>query len=112
MAETKDFLKEMGNRILIKRKKLNLSQEQLAEKAGISSQIVSSAERGAKAVRPENLLKISMALGVSADYLLSGNVVDKDFMELSKNLENLTPSQLSIINEIIEKCIQLSITRN
>lgn len=56
MAETKVFLKEMGNRILIKRKQLNLSQEQLAEKAGISSQVISSAERGVKAVRPENLL--------------------------------------------------------
>ncbi len=108
MAETKDFLKDMGNRILIKRKKLNLSQEQLAEKAGISSQVISSAERGVKAVRPENLLKISIALGVSADYLLSGNVVETDFMELSKNIEALTPNQLSIINEIIEKCIQLS----
>ena len=63
MANSNEFLKEMGNRILIKRKQLNLSQDKLAEKAGISSQVVSSAERGAKAVRPENLLKISMALG-------------------------------------------------
>lgn len=82
MANSNEFLKEMGNRILIKRKQLNLSQDKLAEKAGISSQVVSSAERGAKAVRPENLLKISMALGVSADYLLSGNVIDKDCFAL------------------------------
>lgn len=107
MANSNEFLKEMGNRILIKRKQLNLSQDKLAEKAGISSQVVSSAERGAKAVRPENLLKISMALGVSADYLLSGNVIDKDCFALSKNLEELTPRQLSIINDIINKCIQL-----
>ena len=107
MANSNEFLKEMGTRILIKRKQLNLSQDKLAEKAGISSQVVSSAERGAKAVRPENLLKISMALGVSADYLLSGNVIDKDCFALSKNLEDLTPQQVSIINEIVEKCIKL-----
>lgn len=110
MEESKEFLKEMGKRILIKRKYLNLSQCQLANKAGISSQVVSSAERGVKAIRPENLLKISIALEVSADYLLSGNAPCRDQISLSKSVEYLTPKQINIINEVLEKCVQLSMS--
>ncbi len=58
------------------RKQLNLSQEYLAEQTGLSVQAVSAAERGTKALRPENLLKISRTLGVSADYLLSGETTE------------------------------------
>ena len=65
---------------------MNLSQEELSEIADVSPQLISTAERGAKAIRPENLLKISKALGVSADYLLSGDVTDRDFDNISAKL--------------------------
>lgn len=58
-------------------------------------------------MRPENLLKISSALGVSADYLLTGEVIDKDLLLLSDKLRKLTPSQLRIIESIIDECIRI-----
>ena len=72
MIDSEILLSEMGLRIVERRKQLNLSQAELAEKAEISVQMLSTAERGAKAIRPINLLKISQALGVSTDYLLTG----------------------------------------
>ena len=49
-----------------RRKKLGLTQEALAEKGEVTTQFVSYAEAGKRAMRPENLMKISDALGVPA----------------------------------------------
>ena len=76
---------------------MGLTQEALAEIGDMPTQFVSYAEAGKRAMRPENLLKLSSALGVSADYLLTGEIVDKDLLILSDKMRSLTPSQLRII---------------
>ena len=55
-------------------------------------------------MRPENLLKISSALEVSADYLLTGEIIDKDLLILSDKLRRLTPSQVRTVEAIIDEC--------
>ena len=100
-------LKEIGQRIVDRRKKLGLTQEALAEKGDMTTQFVSYAEAGKRAMRPENLKKISEALGVSADYLLTGDVIDKDLLILSDKMRSLTPSQLRIVENIIDECVFL-----
>ena len=86
MPQKEIILQEIGKRILDRRKQLGLTQEALAEKAEVTTQFVSYAESGKRAMRPENLLKISEALGVSADYLLTGDMIDKDSLLLSEKL--------------------------
>lgn len=100
-------MQEVGQRIIERRKKLGLTQEALAEKSDVTPQFVSYAESGKRAMRPENLLKISEALGVSTDYLLTGDIVDKDLLLLSEKLRKLSPEQLRIIENIIDECIKL-----
>lgn len=108
IVQDKDLcLQEMGKRIIDRRKKLGLTQEALAEKGDMTTQFVSYAESGKRAMRPENLKKISNALEVSADYLLSGDIVDKDLLILSDKLRKLSPSQLRIVESIIDECISL-----
>lgn len=104
-------LKEIGQRIMERRRKLGLTQEALAEKADVTAQFVSYAEAGKRAMRPENLLKIAAALEVSADYLLTGNIIDKDILILSDKLRKLTPSQIRTVENIIDECCQLFISR-
>ena len=58
-------------------------------------------------MRPENLLKLAKALNVSADYLLTGDIVEKDMLILSDKMKNLTPSQIRIIENIIDECNSL-----
>ncbi len=58
-------------------------------------------------MRPENLLKLAKALNVSADYLLTGDIVEKDMLILSDKMKNLTPSQVRIIENIIDECNSL-----
>ena len=107
MSENELLLQQIGKRIIERRKNLGLTQEALAEKGDMTTQFVSYAESGKRAMRPENLLKISSALGVSADYILTGEIVDKDYLLLSDKMRKLTPSQLRLIENIVDECNSL-----
>ncbi len=100
-------LQEMGRRIMDRRKKFGLTQEALAEKSELTTQFVSYAESGKRGMRPENLMKIAAALGVSTDYLLTGDIIDKDKLLLSEKLDKLTPQQVRIVENVIDECIAL-----
>lgn len=99
-----NFYIEMGKRIVACRKQKNISQEYLAEQAGLSVQAVSTAERGTKAMRPENLLKISRILGVSADYLLSGETTENNlrFSAIANKLKSLSDEQVQAVLALID----------
>lgn len=101
------YLEEVGKRIMERRKKLGMTQEMLGEKSDLTTQFVSYAEGGKRAMRPENLMKIAHALGVSCDYLLTGDIIDKDKLLLSEKLEKLTSQEVRIVESIIDECIRL-----
>ena len=107
MLDVKLYLNEVGQRIMERRKKLGLTQEALAEQSDQTTQFVSYAESGKRAMRPENLMKIAAVLGVSTDYLLTGDIIDKDSLLLSEKLGKLTASEVRIIENIIDECISL-----
>ena len=107
MSDNELCLQEIGKRIMDRRKKLGLTQEAPAEKGDVTTQFVSYTESGKRAMRPENLLKISSALEVSADYLLTGEIIDKDLLILSDKLRKLTPSQVRTVEAIIDECNNL-----
>ena len=101
------YLKEMGQRIMERRKKLGLTQEALAELSELTTQFVSYAESGKRGMRPENLMKVAAALGVSTDYLLTGDIIDKDKLLLSEKLDKLTPQHVRIVENVVDECIAL-----
>lgn len=100
-----DLLKQVGYRILSRRKQLRMTQEKLAEKAGITPQTVSSAELGKKALRPENIIRISSALGISTDYLLLGEINAYDHSTLISKISNLSPIHYQHLEDIINSFI-------
>lgn len=97
-------LMEMGRRITQRRKQMGLTQEALAEKGNMTTQFVSYAESGTRSMRAENLWKMASALEVSADYLLTGDVVDIDRLILSEKLRELSPPQLRFISDTVDAC--------
>lgn len=107
MEDLELYLDEVGKRIMERRKKLGMTQEALAEKSGVTTQFVSYAESGKRAMRPENLMKIALALGVSTDYILTGDIIDKDKLLLSEKLDKLTADEVRIVESIIDECIVL-----
>lgn len=100
-----EFLKDMGQRILDRRKQLNMTQEALANMTHLTSQTISYAETGQKAMRPETMLKICDALGISADYLLRGEILEADASLLQQKISTLTPSQYRHLEQIIDHFI-------
>lgn len=96
-----NLLKAMGERLLLRRKQLRLTQEEVAEKADVTAQMISTAELGKKALRPENIVKLCNALDISADYLLTGNISDRDLDFLSQKIKSLTNEQYRHLEDMI-----------
>lgn len=97
-----EFLKEMGLRIAARRKAMRLTQEELAEKLGVSTQMISNLELGKKAIRPENLIKVCEALDLSADYVLTGNSTSTAVGAVATKLAALNEKELQIVNDLID----------
>ncbi len=88
----------------------HMSQRRLSEKAGLSEQAVSRYVSGGRLPNAEVLLRISKALGVSADYLIGSNLrsersPEERFQEilifLRGNSENLSKRQKREIIDIL-----------
>ncbi|MBQ6381400.1 MAG: helix-turn-helix transcriptional regulator [Clostridia bacterium] len=102
MPKAENFYSEMGKRIVMKRKQLGLSQEELAARADVSPQMLSTAERGSKSILSENLMKISKALNVTADYLLTGRMVEADANALTERILSASPEAQNKIERIVD----------
>ena len=72
---------ETANRLLQYRKQHNLSQEELAEKIGVSRQAVSKWERSEASPDTDNLISLAEVYGVSLDELLKGKPEDQTQQE-------------------------------
>ena len=78
---------ETANRLLQYRKKHNLSQEELANKIGVSRQAVSKWERAEASPDTDNLILLAEIYGVSLDELLKGESAESAKAEPEKEPE-------------------------
>ena len=101
MGDT-DFLKEMGQRIMVRRKSLRMTQEELADKLGVSAQMISNLELGKKAIRPENLAKVCEVLSLSADFVLTGTNTKTAVDAVAAKLTQLTAEELQMVSDMID----------
>ena len=106
-----DYYK-IGQRIRKYRKANGLSQEQLAEKIGISVTHMSHIETGNTKLSLQVLVDITTALDVRSDDLLTDKVSNREvaFAELNKTLESCTSDQLKIIEDVV-KAIKISLEK-
>lgn len=96
MAELKVLI---GQRIAEARQAANMTQEELAERAGLASENLSRAERGRSMLKTPKLIAVADALGVSLDDLARGREVKpvdveppsrtRDVARLVKRLDEL-----------------------
>jgi transcriptional regulator with XRE-family HTH domain len=63
--ETKKNLKNFGSRIQELRKKNNLTQSELAEKIGLSTNFIGMVERGERNTSVDKIFKLAKAFNVS-----------------------------------------------
>lgn len=95
-------LKEIGIRIVERRKELKLTQEQVAESMNVSIQMISNIERGNKAIKIDNLLKLCDILKTSTDYILTGKRTDNDFDNLTDKISRLTDYDYKMIEMLVD----------
>ena len=87
---------------MVRRKSLRMTQEELAERLGVSTQMISNLELGKKAIRPENLAKVCTVLELSADFILTGTNTKTAVDAIAEKLIQLTAEELHIVNEMID----------
>ncbi|MBM7703902.1 helix-turn-helix domain-containing protein [Metabacillus iocasae] len=65
-----DIKLRFGNRLKQLRKDKKLSQDQLAQKSGLTRSYISDVERGSRNISLENIYTLSIALDVTLAFLL------------------------------------------
>lgn len=98
----------IGQKIRKFRKAQNLSQEELAEKVGISVTHMSHIETGNTKLSLPVFVDIANALDVQTDDLLNDrDIIDgaKANRELTELLEQCTTEQLSLITDVVKSLL-------
>lgn len=72
MPVTEPALRKFGNNVRSRREALDISQEQLAERADLDRTYISGVERGVRNLSLISLVRIAKALRVSASELCEG----------------------------------------
>ncbi len=98
-------LEKIGKRLYQRRKQVGMTQETLAERANITSQTISTAELGKKAMRADTIIRVCEALDISPNYLLLGEVTGQDTNLLSEKVSQLNPEQYRHLEDIINSYI-------
>lgn len=96
------LLKEMGERYYTVRKQKGLTQEQAAEAGGTTQQGISDAERGIYFLSTDVMYRLCIEYGISCDYLLTGNISDKDTCLVDVRAKQLTSNQFTDLKAIID----------
>lgn len=97
-------LREIGKRIQLCRKQQGLTQEQLAEQMNVSIQMVSNLERGNKAIRIDNLIRLSQILRISTDYILTGVKSTEDISALATQISRLSDRDRNMLALLADFC--------
>lgn len=101
--------KRIGKRIKRCREKLGLTQEEFAEKTGLTANYISTLERGASFPRCEKLITIINGLETSADAIFCDVIThanDYKAAQLSEEIASLKPESQKRILQMLELMIQ------
>lgn len=97
--------KDLGLRLRDLRIEANYTQEELAEKADMSTVYLGEVERGQKVIGVDKFINIVKALGVSADYILCNELPTGEpyvFDEITEKFKKLDPKQRKTAIDILD----------
>lgn len=100
---------ELGNHIRDRRQEIGLSQEKVAEKAGISANTVSRIECGQSAMSIEIFIRMVQILGIDADALLGeiGMITEEEELcqEMFCRIRHLKHSDQTVVLQTMEALV-------
>ncbi|RLD17041.1 MAG: XRE family transcriptional regulator [Caldiserica bacterium] len=97
-----DIYKILGKRIREERKRLNLTQEELAERVGISPKFLSDIERNRKKASLQTFFKLSQILKLNIENISAKTEKKKYSSKFSWILDNLSQEECEILLKIIK----------
>lgn len=92
---------KFGEKLIAQRKKMHLTQEQLAEKMHISRQAISRWENENLIPDGENLIKLSEILEISIDFLLADDCLDECDCKIIQKTNSIYEAKLHKISLIL-----------
>lgn len=101
--------KALGNKIRQERIQMHMTQEQLAEAAGVSTTYIGFVEHGSRSVTLEKLIDLANIFHVSIDYLLSDSIEassDADFMQLKELWAQADASSQALFLDIAKSILR------
>lgn len=108
--QTEINYKQLGKRIVEKRKEKNLLQKDFADMLGVAVNHLSDVERGVKRPSLDLLMKISCALNTPVDYFIKDMPnACCDYIingELAIILEQFTPRSLKLIQKMAQEILE------
>lgn len=122
----KVFLKDLGNKLKIQRKKLRLTQSELVEKINkglnkndddyLSDKQISRVECGENATRLDKFVKWSLALGKTPDYFLLGidygdDSKDGKILQICGCLKNCSNDDIDTVLMLVQGLSSKNINR-
>ncbi len=104
------FNMEFKDRLKQARKDKGISQSKLAQMIGVHVTNISRYERGENKPTSQVLTKLSDALGISADFLMSGStdevatamISDRELLEQFKKVEQLPQDRKLLVKEFLD----------
>lgn len=106
MKDKKELNVLVGINIKREREKAGFTQDQFSELLGIGSKSLSAIERGVVGISLTTLLKVCDILSVSTNTILKENCEKNNIQNITDQLERLTPSQLEIAEDMLNKLIK------
>lgn len=96
-----DLATVMGKRMAQRRKECGLTQEEVADLADITHQQYNRVENGKACLSSDSLRRISLALQVSADYLLFGTNPSDKYIAMIELLDKMNDDKRKLANKLI-----------
>jgi Zn-dependent peptidase ImmA (M78 family)/DNA-binding XRE family transcriptional regulator len=102
---------KVGERLRVARTALSLTQEQAAEKIGVARTTLVAIERGDREPRPEELLALSKAYGISVHALLRPSAVRVDIVGQFRKSHGTAPADtigaVSLLHDLAAAYVEL-----
>jgi transcriptional regulator with XRE-family HTH domain len=98
------YFKRLGDRIRAARKAKGWTQQELAEKTGMTAAFLSYLENGSRRAGFESLLKLAEALSVEPEFLLGGKLGQEkpETPYISVSLEGLTAGEGNMVRKMAQ----------
>lgn len=108
MRAKKDVNVQIGANIQLAREQAGYTQDELSELIGITPNHLSAIERGISGITLENLQKLCRLLGVSADYIVFGEVKCNEESVIARQLASVDPKYKKQIKKALAALLELS----